>query len=53
MSMIKTYTPDVRVNGVDPRHVDRLARLEASLAKATTEERRQALLADIQRLKEG
>jgi hypothetical protein len=48
-----THAPAVRVNGVDPRHVDRLARLEAALEKATSEARRQALLADIQTLKEG
>lgn len=47
------HVPSVRVNGVDPRHLERLARLQAALAKATTEARREALHADIQRLKES
>lgn len=50
--MITAHTPTVRVNGVRPEDQSRYERLQAALTKATTDERRTALLADIQKLKE-
>lgn len=47
-----THAPTVRVNGIRPEDQARYERLVLALAKATTDERRTALLADIQKLKE-
>lgn len=49
---VLTHAPTVRVNGIRPEDQARYERLQAALIKATTVERREALLADIQKLKE-
>lgn len=51
--MIIEHTPIVRVNGVRPEDLPRLEHLQQALTTATTPEQRDALLADIQKLKEN
>jgi hypothetical protein len=50
--MITAHAPTVRLNGIRPEDQARYERLQAALTKATTDERRDALLADIQKLRE-